>query len=98
MFRPFKILFISAFFYFLTVVLSQWYLSKGQTAAVGSICEVVPACALVTAEPASPLAEPVELCWLGNGADRSVWGFLPGLAEIWSKVVDTGRKKIGKQM
>lgn len=30
MFCPFKILFISAFFYF-AVVLSQWYLGKGQT-------------------------------------------------------------------
>lgn len=66
---------------------------RTNSAPVGSICVVVPACALVTAEPTPPLAEPVELCWLWNSAGLSVSGFLLGLAEMWSKVVDAGGKK-----
>lgn len=45
----------------------------------GSGCVVVPARASVTAEPTSPLAEPIELCQLWDSADLSLGGFLPGL-------------------
>lgn len=45
----------------------------------GSGRVVVPARASVTAEPTSPLAEPIELCQLWDSADLSLGGFLPGL-------------------
>lgn len=45
----------------------------------GSVCVVVPARASVTAEPTSPLAEPIELCQLWDSADLSLGRFLPGL-------------------
>lgn len=80
LFHACKIVFISAFFPF-AVVLSQWYLSKGQTLCLWEVCVVVPARASVTAEPTSPLGEPAELCqfWNSISADLSLGGFLPGL-------------------
>lgn len=64
---------------------------------VGRVSVVVPARASVTAEPTSPLAEPIELCQLWNSSDLSLGGVLAWLRESWSKVakkqVNQGRLK-----
>ena len=75
-FRPFKILFISAILLLCSGTVPVVSEQRTNSAPVGNICVVVPACALVTSEPTSPLAEPVELSRLWNGADLGVWANL----------------------